>query len=523
MADGKKIEVKLVATGGDQAAGEVRKLTTATEQAATATRGFGGMLDSTAPRVDDVEQAAAAAAPEVVELSDAFKEAEANAERLIKSLEETVEGTDKVGDASEDVAPKIDRIITIARAQVLSQISGGVRDLGNKMRQVGKDFESSNPEIASTLQNAALGMESVSGAMDGAAKAAAFGLGPVGMLGGALVGAAAPQVVQAFDDLAVSLQKLSTIQNESAEMFQRIAKYQKEFEGNVLNSKIQETYENQTAALKKLLSEMVATNEVLDAKAAVDKIARDNADAKAIREGADPLQVKAARTQDDAELEKKKIDDGLADKLMEYEKLFELAGDMAVSFIELKNTEGASPDAVLSAKATADAAKIAADEAKAAYQQQQQVASYQKQGIDLKAQGQVSDLVSRRAEQLTKKKEDEARKADLAAQKNDASGLKGDLSAAMAAQKNTAMTRGSEWEARGEQFDNPLLKEFGKKLSDGTDAKEIAQLSEKVQMNMGKLGKTYAEGLQMLLQELSTQQATIDNLKGQIKNGRSNP
>ena len=529
MADGKNIEVKLVATGGDQAAGEVRKLTTATDQAAAATRGFGGMLDSTAPEVVEVEQAAAAAAPEVVELSEAFQEAEARAEKLLKSLEETAAATDEIGEASEEVAPKVDQVITLQKIQIAQQLGQVLGQMGQQMRAIGKDFEATNPEIAGTLDGVGRSADVASAALTGMATGAFFGsaIPVVGTAAGAIIGgtlAGGMAVVkQGTEGLVDSLQTLSRIQQEAADLQDRITNLQVEFEGKVLNSKVEETYQKQTAALKLLLKELADTDQLLNAKESVEIIARNNADAQAIRNGEDPLRVQANRVPFDAQMEKNKIDRQLEAKRVEFDNLFKTAGDMAEKAISVKNTPGVSESDIAAAKARADEAKAASDKAKDALQQASQIGGFRKQGIDMEAQEKVAALVSKQAEQMTKKRQDDERKAELAAKKQVADndkGLRGELRDRKAGLNETAMEGGRGFAEAGERSGNWILSKVGKSLANGTNDKEINELTTLVENNMAKLGQANATAIRKLMAELASQSREIEALSGQIKNSR---
>jgi hypothetical protein len=95
----KKIEIRIAATGGDQAAAEVRKVEQAATDAAQATqgtRGFGGMLDGTVPRLDETAEAMENVAEKAGEMTAALPD--------LTESEMVAEGLKKLGGGAETAA-----------------------------------------------------------------------------------------------------------------------------------------------------------------------------------------------------------------------------------------------------------------------------------------------------------------------------------------------------------------------------------------------------------------------------------
>jgi hypothetical protein len=96
----KKIEIKIAATGGSQAAAEVGKVGAAVEavqKAASNNKGFGGMLDGSPERLDDVADAMENVAEKADEMEKALPD--------LTSFDFAAEGLEKLTGAAQTAAP----------------------------------------------------------------------------------------------------------------------------------------------------------------------------------------------------------------------------------------------------------------------------------------------------------------------------------------------------------------------------------------------------------------------------------
>ena len=138
MADGKTIEIKIAATGGDQAAAEVRKVEEAAESLTNnpnASTGFGGMLDN-------IPERAEAATAAVEELAEATEELEPLAGSAASSF--------------EDLATNVDRIKQIQLAQQIGQIAGQIKSLSADLKNAGPEMDLAfGSEAAGKIRGAA--------------------------------------------------------------------------------------------------------------------------------------------------------------------------------------------------------------------------------------------------------------------------------------------------------------------------------------------------------------------------------
>lgn len=111
-------------------------------------------------------------------------------------------------------------------------------------------------------------------------------------------------------------------------------------------------------------------------------------------------------------------------------------------------------------------------------------------------------------------------KADRDASKDERRGLQGDLDGREDKLDATARSRGLNMRNYGLKNDNKTAGDVGKALSDGTDAAEIQKLGDQVKEAAGKNGAAMTAALQKVLAELSGQASEIEKLKGQIRKGR---
>lgn len=168
MAEGKNIEIRIAATGGDQAAGEIQKVSdaaAATEAASKGSTGFGGMLDGVPERVDTVT---------------------AKVEDLKKELGPVAKAAEDVGEAMDDSAKKADKlgenvekIARTQKAQAVAQLGGQVAQLGSAFKSVASEVEVFDKDLANTLRNTGGNIEAIGGAVGSIAIGFAVG-GPIG-------------------------------------------------------------------------------------------------------------------------------------------------------------------------------------------------------------------------------------------------------------------------------------------------------------------------------------------------------
>lgn len=294
MADGKKIEIRIAATGGDQAAEEIRKVGAAAAEAqqASASQGFGGMLDGTKKRNEAHEERLSQIKEEEAALKRLEVEAEAANAAEIRAMKEKEE-------AAAQYAEKLE-----AQTREKQQSSGF------KIPGIGR-----NAEVA-------MGMAGIAAAGAAAAKTLGQvmeGLESINTADLKKIDAAmADQIEQAkfwataLEDPIGALLKLTTgdtVGEAFAAMNEQIGLTARQMEGAF--DRIIEGWERQRDEIKKITSEIQSANKILDARDAADVKQRDREDAELVRAGADPLEVERSRAKWNEKREIDSIDRGL--------------------------------------------------------------------------------------------------------------------------------------------------------------------------------------------------------------------
>lgn len=274
MSEGKNIEIKIAATGGDQAAEEIRKVGEAAEATTNnpnTTRGFGGMLD--APAINDATAA-------TVKLNDAskdsltlIKEAHERADERFKDIEKEVKELEKLADAAEKQQAKeaeSARRREVGAAMGAIGIAAGLaaKALANVYEQLGKVDTVELRKLDSVWADQIEGAKSFAAALED----------PLGALAALANGG-------------------TTVQEAFADMNEQLA-----LNAGAMSAETDRLIEKakpQVAAIEALAKDIKTANQLLSAQQETDSAIQDGADAEAIRGGADPNDVRAARARKD--------------------------------------------------------------------------------------------------------------------------------------------------------------------------------------------------------------------------------
>lgn len=300
MAEGKKIEIKIAATGGDQAAAEIGKVQAAKEGAEKIT-GFGGQLDGVPERAEEVKKS-------FEEIRDAAEKAHAETAGMAEELEKP---TNDAAKGSSELDENVSKIARTQKAMVLVDLAEQVGAIGEKFQEAAKSVKAFDPALAATLENTGKTVEKVSSGVS----AIALGFAAGGVIGGAVtgLGVLVKTELEAMGEAAAETGKKVA---EAAEHFQKINdQKQARFAAAAVakNDKWLDALDNELDAIQRtndalqrsidlIQAKRRAQLEVEDAKAAFEMAgidANDNlTDAQKIQ----------ARAKIQAELEKKKFD-----------------------------------------------------------------------------------------------------------------------------------------------------------------------------------------------------------------------
>ena len=375
MADGKNIEIKIAATGGEQAAGEFRKVGSAVDTATQDVEELKQELGPVATGLEQVGKNAAKAADDLTKIKNA-----------------------QVGAALGDATDKI------------SEFAGKIVNIGPDLDAAfGAEAAGKIREVAGTIQEVAnAGSAIASGfAVGGPVGGAIAGLG----VGLAETGKAWVQMRKDQEGATASAELAAEMQDKLNKLLEDGVESQEGFTAAVLSDEIKDQYERQTEALKGLIAELDAARKVTAAEDKVAAAKRDNEDAAAIRAGANPEDIKTKRSQDDATRAKSRIDYELnLEKTLLREKQ-KLADEASGGLEKLKADKGSIPEQIKTAEDILGKAMQVAADAERKVAERNALAPFEKEAIDTKSRGRVDDLSADKAERLQKEKAAAEKKA----------------------------------------------------------------------------------------------------------------
>jgi hypothetical protein len=296
----KKIEIRIAATGGDQAAAEVRKVekaATAAAEATQGTRGFGGMMDNTVPRLEEAAEAMETVAEASVPMSE--------------HLGEVAEGFEDASEAADHMHHNVRKIARVQQAQIISQLAGQVGMIGGKLREVADDLQEFDAEMANGMRNAGVAIEKVSGAVG----TLAIGFAAGGPLGAALAGTVVMlgETASAWRDMEIAQGRAAQAAARAADLEQELASmlalgvdsyHAAADAADRLNGIRRES----ATAIDAEISSLERRNKIQNADDSAFRAQRDREDAADIRGGAAPEDIKIRRAKEDAAIELRRID-----------------------------------------------------------------------------------------------------------------------------------------------------------------------------------------------------------------------
>lgn len=543
MADGKKIEIRIAATGADQAAAEIKKVEQASEAAAS--RGFGGQLDGTTPRDEEHEKRIAQIEAETAAIVAQEKEMADSVAAEIAGMKEKEAAAAKYAETLRDVSTKdkTDHTGFLSRKQ---EIVGAVGAIGVAAGLAGKTMahvydklrEINTADLAGVDAALAKNIDS----MRALAEAAQDPIGALAKFASGGVG-----IDEAFDGLADQIKR-------NAEM--RAAEIDRILARGIV----------QVDEIKRLADELKAANELLAARDKTASLRDKAAGAEAIRNGADPNDVAADLAAKEADREKARIAreidannapvqtafDNAKQARANIEKVIQdakkKADELEARIAEAQKNDPVSftsdgqQDGGFSAQKlidqrgeTSGVFRLKIGEAQAAAKQAQEEAERIKREADaknalLREQSEQASIQARMAAAAAedRKKEAARREAVKEAQgygKEFFDGLDdGDREAKRQARERLdageagldRSARESGLKMRGSSNKNSTLQAVGKALSDGTDERELQKLGDMVLEAQEKNGALLTGLMMKVLNGLAAQAKITADLKSRI-------
>jgi hypothetical protein len=469
----KKIEIKIAATGGEQAAAEVRKVDSAVE--------------TTTDGVEDLKK-------ELGPIAKAF---------------------DDVGRKGGQAADDLKKIKDIQVGEAVGKATEKISEFAGKIVELGPELESAfGAEVAGKIRNVATTIQEVADA----GTAIAAGLAAGGPVGGALAGLAVGlgETGKAWVGMRVAQEGATEAADRAAEMQAKLntmledgVESQEGFTAAVLASEIAAEFERQSEALKDLLAELDSVRKVTAAEDKVTAAKRDNEDAAAIRAGANPEDVKAKRVQDDAALAKSRIDWELNnDKKLLLEKQ-KLAEEASRGLEKLKADPGASPEQIQEAEAILEKAKKIAADAERKFAEKTALAPLKKEEIDTKAAGRLADLNATKDARIRREKDDADRKAATETQREQGSDAGRPLDAGEVGLKIEKLVP----DGVSASF-RAAVEKASAALQDGGTAAELEEMARL----LAQLGGSTNSAVAGLKSEIAAARQQIATLTAQLKN-----
>jgi colicin import membrane protein len=497
MADGKNIEIKIAATGADQAAAEVRKV----EAAVT---GFGGMLDGVPERADEAAQS-------VTKIGKSAEQARSEAQKASSTFGEMSDSMEDASEKADTLDANVGKIARAQRAQAIAQLAEAFGKVGKAVRETADEIGVADPALGATFRKTADGIDQVS------SKAQALALG---FAAGGPVGAGLALVGTLTADFVVELVKMGAAEDAAAAAAARAAEMQTKLnlaiagvrdpaaEAAAASAKLSARYGEETAALREANAELNRRNQLLDAQAAEKGAARDLQDQRAIAAGAPEEDVKARRALDDAADQKARIDQKLNDEADLLNKRFR-TNQEGRGQLETDQRAGAQSPDDLTARENAlraEEAKLAQDLAD--FRNRQLLAGSEKRGIDSRATATVERLGGDKSSRLQEERERADRQAQQEQERRERN-LESDRAAAGRAGRDAErlLPKGVSDQFRG------AIEKASANLQDGGTAAELAELAQL----LSQLGASTNGAVSSVKSELAAVKAQIAQLQKKDK------
>jgi hypothetical protein len=163
--------------------------------------------------------------------------------------------------------------------------------IGGELRNMAAELKQVNPEMAKTLEGTATGIDSLTGALGGAAQGFAVG-GPFGAAVGGLIGLMTGPLKSAYTDMQNSFVEAELAKGREKESYIALGNAIAAHAARVRQEGLDKWYQAQRDAINEAAEAMVRYNKILDAKQAAQGAATERDIAAS---GAPPAEQAAAR------------------------------------------------------------------------------------------------------------------------------------------------------------------------------------------------------------------------------------
>jgi hypothetical protein len=451
----KKIEIKIAATGGQQAASEI-----------------GGVSDS--------------------------------AKRLGEETKKAVEGVSQLDENVQTIA-------RAQKAQLIGNIAAKTFEIGAAMKATGAEIREFDAEMGAALENAGAAMERTAEAASAMAQGFAVG-GPLGAaVGGATVGLTLFK--EATIETTRAIAGWDQASERAAEMGRKLAEAQRYGIENVLaaadaTERLNEITKTATESIKDQIDSLESRNRVLAAEDRAKSATRDRQDADRIASGAD--RVRAERAKYDAEIQISQINRAEEAKAAPVQEAFEAYRTAQTQAERVRNDPNATEDQSKNADQKVEELKKQFERLQADYEEIRQINRARRVEINERATGRIEIAEGQRAERMQRQKADEEReriKAEIEARESA-------LDRSAAGASGMFMTAGG----RVSGALSKTLSDIGDKMADGTNQKEIEGLAAKFHAATQGMGGATIAAMREMIAAQEAQAREIAILRSKIRN-----
>jgi hypothetical protein len=413
--------------------------------------------------------------------------------------------------------------IGLVRAQTYMQLARAISQVGGAVSEMAEGIRRDAPEMAAKLDTASEALQYAGNAADMAAKGFAIA-GPAG----AAVGAALGLALKPVKDFATALWDLHVGLKEVEDSFESLARVEDEIKELRFLSQVRRELTGAREAAEAYIASMERAKTVGAARDAADKSAGAVEDFDEIAAGANPLDVRARRVRKDAAQargaltrEGQRISTLRAQQEIEVEKAegYLVAGgggeaeqsllDKArekLAEIEKKERDYDLTEADRRRKIDEDE-KLALRKIEAERQRKQEEEEL-RAGKEREKYMDQDDAMNRRIEQDEKASARAAARDRLTGDERALDDSAGKAAGEFGTRAGTAPTR-----ATAATFAN-----ISKKLSDGTNEKELRGLAAEFENAVAGSQSATVESLRVMLASMQKQAREIEQLREQIKN-----
>ncbi|MBK1884732.1 hypothetical protein JIN85_20135, partial [Luteolibacter pohnpeiensis] len=219
------------------------------------------------------------------QLEESLRRTESAADDTERKLSELEQALDEMGEASEESGDKLDRLVSLQRAQLAAEIGNGISRIADVVKSASTSLQEADPKISKTLGNISSGLDSVGNAVSTAAQGFAVG-GPFGAAVGGLVGLLTGPLNHAFESMTQDLQKAGEKEKLAKESLLAYTRALEERRTTLANQRLEEFYGREEKAIKSANDELRRQNELLTARRNAEAAEQHAASVAALDNGA---------------------------------------------------------------------------------------------------------------------------------------------------------------------------------------------------------------------------------------------